>query len=220
MNEREKIQENLKAIGQALPQGVRLCAVTKYHTVEETQDVIDCGVTILGENKVQDLLKKMEVITAPVDWHFIGHLQTNKVKYLIGRVALIESVDSLKVLKKIQTESAKHDVVTPVLIQYNLTGEDQKYGFDEDQTRDWLSAMADCPNVRVRGIMGMGPHTEDDAQIRKVFHRLHTIYDKISSSTDQDNVAMQILSMGMSHDYPIAVEEGANLVRIGSKIFS
>lgn len=218
MNE-EIIKHNLEEITESLPEEATLCAITKYHDLDETREVINNGILDLGESKVQDFLKKFEEIEEPVRWHFIGHLQTNKVKYLIGKVHLIQSVDSLKVLRKINNESKKKDEVTDVLIQYNLTGEDQKYGFSEEETDNWINELENLENVRVKGIMGMGPNTEDEEAIRKVFHELKEIYDKIDSISGINNLQMNILSMGMSHDYPIAIEEGANLVRVGSKIF-
>lgn len=219
-DEAKIIHSNLEDINNELPEEITLCAITKYHDLDETKEVIKNGINNLGESKVQDLLKKIEEIDDPVNWHFIGHLQTNKVKYLVGKVTLIQSVDSLKVLKKINAESQKKGVITDILIQYNLTGEDQKYGFKTDQTQSWIETLESCPNVNVKGLMGMGPHTDNQESIRKVFKNLKEIYDKIDKDVDQDNLNMEILSMGMSGDYPIAIEEGANLVRIGSKIFS
>ena len=214
------IKNNIDQIRSELPEGVRLVAVTKYHSVEETEEVIRCGVDTIAENKVQDQLRKQEIIKTPVTWHFIGHLQQNKVRQLVGRAALIESVDSERILKKIDSESAKAGIVSDILIEYNLTGEESKTGFTEDQTQIWINDLPELKNVRVLGIMGMGPNTEDTDQIRKVFRQLSTIYDKIKHEYRYDNLEMRYLSMGMSGDYPIAVEEGANLVRIGSKIFS
>lgn len=221
MKNEEKIHNNLIEIEETVPDNTTLCAITKYHDLNETKEVIKNGVLDLGESKVQDFLKKYNEINEPVRWHFIGHLQTNKVKDLIGKVYLIQSVDSIKVLNKINNESKKRDEITNILIQYNLTGEDQKFGFSEEQTDEWINAVKDLENVKVLGIMGMGPNTEDTEAIHQVFHNLKYLYDKIDESvTDIDNIEMNILSMGMSHDYPIAIEEGSNLVRIGSKIFS
>ncbi len=218
--EPELIKENLIKIKEELPEGTTLVAVTKYHDLDETKEVIKNGIFNLGENKVQDLIKKMDEIDEPVHWHMIGHLQTNKVKYIVGRVELIESVDSVKVLRKINNESKKKNVITDVLIQYNLTGEDQKYGFSRDDTQEWIDILPELENINVKGIMGMGPNTPDQAQIKAVFHELKEIYDKIGNYNGPDNLSMEILSMGMSGDYPLAIEEGANLVRIGSKIFN
>ncbi len=219
-NEAELIQKNLNQIEDEIPEDVVLCAVTKYHDLDETKEVIKNGIKDLGENKVQDLMKKIDQINEPVHWHMIGHLQTNKVKYLIDKVYLIQSVDSLKVLRKINNESKKKDKITDVLIQYNLTGEDQKFGFLEEETKDWINEAQNLDNVNIRGIMGMGPNTDDKEQIRQVFHNLKEIYDRINENYNLSNIHMEILSMGMSGDYPIAIEEGANLIRVGSKIFN
>ena len=214
------IHDNLEQINNDLSDDIILCAVTKYHDLDETKEVIKNGVNDLGENKVQDLIKKIELIDEPVHWHMIGHLQTNKVKYLIDKVYLIQSVDSIKVLRKINNESKKKETTTDILIQYNLTGEDQKFGFSEEETEDWVKEAQNLENINIRGIMGMGPNTSDKEQIRQVFHNLKKIYDKIRDNYNLSNIHMEILSMGMSGDYPIAIEEGANLVRIGSKIFN
>lgn len=214
------IKSNIEQIKSELPETVKLVAVTKYHNLDETREVIRCGVDTIAENKVQDLLKKQEEITDPVHWHFIGHLQQNKVKQLVGQVDLIESVDSIRILKKINQESEKKGIVSNVLIEYNLTGEDSKTGFLEEETEDWIALLPELKNVNVQGIMGMGPNTPDRDAVRKVFKQLHAIYDRISNKHQAENLEMKFLSMGMSGDYPIAVEEGANLVRIGSKIFA
>jgi pyridoxal phosphate enzyme (YggS family) len=220
MEEKMSIRENIEAIKKELPDGVRLVAVTKYHTPEETVEVIRSGVDTIAENKVQDLLRKQEIIKDPVTWHFIGHLQQNKVKQLIGKVSLIQSVDSMRILKKINTESEKEGIVSDILIEYNLTGEASKTGFREDETEEWIQLLPELKNVFVHGLMGMGPNTDDTEAVHKVFRQLASIYDRINHEYKIDNLEMKILSMGMSGDYPIAVEEGANLVRIGSKIFS
>lgn len=220
MEKNDNIKINIKEINEELSDKAKLCAITKYHDLEETKEVIKSGINNLGESRVQDLLKKFDEIDEEVHWNFIGHLQTNKVKYIVDKVDLIQSVDSLKVLRKINAESKKKNIKSKILIQYNLTGEDQKFGFHESETQDWINVVKELDNVEVKGIMGMGPHTDNEEEIRKVFHNLKEIYDKIDNNVDEDNIKMELLSMGMSHDYPIALEEGANLVRIGSKIFS
>ncbi len=214
-----EIYDNIQAIRRELPEGVTLVAVTKYHDDAETQAVVDAGVLDLGENKVQDLLHKMDVIQGPVRWHLIGHLQTNKVKYLMGRVALIHSVDSVKLLEKIEQESIKHDVTTEVLLQFNLAEEATKSGF---LAKDWrlpLEVAQSLTHTKVRGLMCMGPMTKNTAEIRKIFKQLKEIYDTIEREYHCESIQMQHLSMGMTDDYPIAVEEGATMVRIGRKIF-
>jgi pyridoxal phosphate enzyme (YggS family) len=213
------ITGNIRALQKEIPDNVTLVAVTKYHDVAETQAVVDAGVHDLGENRVQDLLAKMEVITGEVRWHFIGHLQTNKVKYLIGKVVLIHSVHSVKLLQTIEKESAKQDLITDVLIQFNLAQEDSKSGFAAEDLGEVMEKAAACPHVRVRGLMAIGPMTKNSDEIRKVFKQLKRMYDTMYKEYLGGCNAIDSLSMGMTDDYPIAIEEGSTIVRIGRKIF-
>lgn len=213
------IAENINKIKGELPEDVTLVAVTKYHDLAQTQAVVDAGVNDLGESRVQDLQQKWDAIQGEVRWHFIGHLQRNKVKYLIGRVYLIQSVDSLRLLETIEKESAKQDVVTDILVQFNVAGEESKSGFGVMEYEAVFSRRADYPHVNIRGIMAMGPNTTNSGEIKKIFAQTRRLYDIINETYYNHTHSMDILSMGMSRDYPLAVEEKANLVRIGSKIF-
>lgn len=213
------IEKNIKEIQSELPDGVMLVGVTKKHSVEETQSVVDAGVYDLGENKVQEFLAKKDEITGPVRWHFIGHLQTNKVKYLIGQVFLIHSVHSLKLLHTIEKESAKQDTVTDVLLQFNLAEEDSKSGFMAGEFESVLAAAAACPHVNVQGLMAIGPMTKNPEAIHKIFKQLKRLYDTMKKEYLNGDNDIKYLSMGMTDDYPIAVEEGSSIVRIGRKIF-
>ena len=213
------IDKNIQALRKEIPEDVTLIAVTKYHDDAETQAVVDAGVHDLGENKVQDLMAKMEHITGDVRWHFIGHLQRNKVKYLIGRVVLIHSVDTLELLKTIEKESLKKGVVTEVLIQFNLAQEDSKSGFAAEDYRMVFDFVQTLTAVRVRGLMCIGPMTKKADKIRKIFKQLKELYDTIKAEYHGENIDFTTLSMGMTDDYPIAIEEGATMVRIGRKIF-
>lgn len=213
------IAKNVKQIQSELPDDVLFVAVTKKHTVNETQAVVDAGVHDLGENHVQDLIAKKDEIKGDVRWHFIGHLQTNKVKYLIGNVFLIHSISSLKLLHKVEKESAKKDTVTDILLQFNLAKEDTKSGFMAEELDDVMREAATLPHVNVRGLMCMGPMTEDSQKIAKIFKQLKEMYDKIKLNYKDGNNQIAYLSMGMTNDYPIAVQEGATVVRIGRKVF-
>ncbi len=213
------IKNNIEAIKKDIPQGVTLVGVTKYHNLEETQAVVDAGVMDLGENRVQDLMDKIDRVQGEVRWHFIGHLQTNKVKYLMGKVHLIHSVHSLKLLKTIDKESAKAGVVTDVLLQFNLAEEDTKSGFLAQEFNQVMKEAQEYKNIRVRGLMAMGPMTKNTEEIRKIFKQLKRLYDTMCKEYHGGDNAIDCLSMGMTDDYPIAIEEGSSIVRIGRKIF-
>lgn len=213
------IAKNVEEIRRTIPEGVTLVGVTKYHDVAETQAVVDAGVQDLGENRVQDLLDKIDQITGEVRWHFIGHLQTNKVKYLIGKVHLIHSIHSLKLLHTVDRESAKQGVVTDILLQFNLAEEATKSGFKVGEFEAACREAEACRNVRVRGLMAMGPMTENTEEIRKIFKQLKRMYDTMLDEYHGGENDIDSLSMGMTDDYPIAIEEGSSIVRIGRKIF-
>ncbi len=213
------IAKNIADIRKNLPDDVCLVAVTKYHDLAETQAAVDAGVCDLGENKVQDMLAKQPQITGDVRWHFIGHLQSNKVKYLIGNVFLIHSISSLKLIKTVEKESAKRDAVTDILLQFNLAEEDTKSGFSADQMDEALALCAECPHVNLSGLMCIGPMTKNPSDILKIFTQLKQMYDTIKATYLNGVNSIRFLSMGMTDDYPIAVSAGSNMVRIGRKIF-
>ncbi|HEY5557699.1 YggS family pyridoxal phosphate-dependent enzyme [Acetobacterium sp.] len=214
------IADNIRKIESELPEHVRLVAVTKYHSLEDTQAVIDAGVFDLGESRVQDFLKKYEVLGDGPRWHFIGHLQKNKVKYLIGKTFLIHSVDSLELLEVIDRESKKKGLITSILLQLNLAREDSKSGFLEEDLNSVLKVIPRYKNIKVLGIMAMGPLTQNNEEIRNVFVELKRIYDRIKEESLSSAIQMEYLSMGMTDDYRIAIEEGSNMIRIGRKIFN
>ena len=216
---REIIARNVAKVQSQLPDSVCLIAVTKKHTIAETQAVVDAGVMDLGENHVQDLIKKKLEIKGDIHWHFIGHLQTNKVKYLIGEVAMIHSVSSLKLLKKIEQESAKKNLVTNILLQFNLAEEATKSGFSANELTKATEEAARLSHINLRGLMCMGPMTENSDEIHKIFGQLKEMYDKIKITYQNGENQIDCLSMGMTNDYPIAIAEGATCVRVGRKIF-
>ncbi|MDQ1096032.1 MULTISPECIES: YggS family pyridoxal phosphate-dependent enzyme [Chryseobacterium] len=210
------IQENYHHIKNQLPEHVQLVAVSKTHPVSAISEVYDLGQRIFGENKVQELTEKHSELPQDIQWHLIGHLQTNKVKYIAGFIDTIQSVDSEKILKEINKEAAKHNRIIKVLLQVKIAEEDTKYGLTEDEARELFRQFlkGTFPNIDITGLMGMATFTDDKAQIRKEFMNLKTLFDDFS----RDKV-LETLSMGMSDDFPVAIECGANSVRVGSAIF-
>ena len=211
-----EIVEELKA------KNVLLVAVSKTKSIEAIKELYDLGQRDFGENYVQELAGKQAQLPQDIRWHFIGHLQTNKVRYVASFVELIHGVDSLKLLKEINKQGAKNNRVLQVLFQIHIAKEETKFGLDEKELEEilntYLSELRELKNVQVKGLMGMASFTENKEQVRKEFRFLKTLFDKYSQP-QTTNIQLQTLSMGMSGDYKLAVEEGSNLVRIGSLIF-
>ncbi len=201
--------------------GATLVAVSKTKPVELIMELYEMGHRDFGENRVQELTDKQEKLPGDIRWHMIGHLQTNKVKYIAPFVHLIHSVDSFKVLKEINKQAKKVDRVIPCLLQFKIAEEDTKYGFDPDSAKQMLEseAFTQYANVRIIGVMGMATFTEDEAQVRAEFKKLKRIFDHLKQHYFADQEDFKEISMGMSGDYPIAMEEGSTMVRIGSLIF-
>jgi len=214
------ISDNINRIKSEIPEQVTLVAVSKYQSLEDTQAVLDAGIYDLGESKVQDFIKKYEVLGDRPRWHFIGHLQKNKVKYIIGKTFLIHSVDSIELIDVIERESKKQGIVTNVLLQLNLAREDSKSGILIEDLDAVLEVLPRYQFVKVKGLMAMGPLIEDNDKIREIFVELKKIYDRIKEESVDDTIQMNYLSMGMTDDYTIAIEEGSNMIRVGRKIFS
>ncbi len=196
---------------------ITLIAVTKTHSPERINEAIDLGVTDIGENKVQEILDKFDKVK-PVRWHLIGHLQTNKVKYIIDKVSLIHSVDSIKLMDEIERQAKLHDTYMEILIQVNITGEETKFGISPDEIDTFLRHAADLERVKVVGLMTILSKLDTAVANRLHFDNIFNIFVDISQNR-YDNVNMKYLSMGMSGDYEIAVECGSNMVRVGSAIF-
>lgn len=197
---------------------VLLVAVTKLHTPEEMNEAIDAGITDIGENKVQEILNKYDKVK-PVRWHLIGHLQTNKVKYIIDKVSMIHSVDSLKLAKEIDKRAGQHGINMDILIQVNSAMEESKFGITTGETDQLIRDISEqCPNVTIKGMMCIAPYADDPNEIRGYFAEVKALYDKYSDS-DLDRVDFQYLSMGMTHDFEVAILEGSNLIRVGTAIF-
>ncbi|MDD4376587.1 MAG: YggS family pyridoxal phosphate-dependent enzyme [Eubacteriales bacterium] len=197
---------------------VLLVAVTKLHTPEEINEAIDGGITDIGENKVQEIMDKYDHVK-PVRWHLIGHLQTNKVKYIIDKVAMIHSVDSLKLAEEINKRAGAHNINMDILIQVNSAMEESKFGITTEETGDLIHKILECcPNVRIRGLMCIAPFEEDPENARVYFAEVKKLYDKYSE-INHERLDFKYLSMGMSNDFEVAIGEGSNLIRVGTAIF-
>ena len=197
---------------------VTLIAVSKTKPVETLQEAYDLGVRIFGENKVQELTAKYEALPKDIHWHMIGHLQTNKVKYIIDKAELIHSVDSLKLAETIEKEAAKHDLIADILVEVNVAEEESKFGMKMEEVIPFVEKVSAFPHVRVRGLMTIAPSVEDPEENRSIFADLHKLYIDIKKK-NHDNDTVSVLSMGMTNDYEVAIEEGATMVRVGTGIF-
>lgn len=198
--------------------GVTLISVSKTKPVEMIQEAYEYGKREFGENKAQELKEKYEVLPKDIKWHFIGHLQTNKVKYVVGRATLIHSVDSLHLAEAIEKESEKKNLVSDILIEVNVACEESKFGLKTDEVEKLVRDVAKLPHLRVKGLMTIAPFVENAEENRNIFRELKALSVDIAAK-NIDNISMDILSMGMTGDYEVAVEEGATLVRVGTGIF-
>lgn len=197
---------------------VTIIAVSKTKPLSDVVELQQYGVMDFGENKVQELCSKYEEIEKPVRWHLIGHLQTNKVKYIVDKVELIHSVDSLKLAKQISKEAVKKEVVVPILIQVNVAQEETKFGLKTDEVIKLVRKVAKLQNISIQGLMTIAPFVDDPEDNRVYFRQLKQLFVDIDKKKI-DNVTMKILSMGMTNDYEVAIEEGATMVRVGTGIF-
>ncbi len=215
------IGETIKEILASLPSDVSLCAVSKYHPVEALQEAYDAGQRIFGESHVQELQQKQAALPRDIQWHFIGHLQTNKVKYIAPYVSLIHAVDSPRLLNEINKQALRHGRTIPCLLQLHVAQEETKYGFTPQECLEYIRSgeYRTLPGVRIAGIMCMATNTDDEERIRRDFRQANEFF-KLCRATFPDLAGdMTIRSWGMSDDYPLAVQEGSNMVRIGSRIF-
>jgi len=215
------IAENIQEIVSQLPSGVRLVAVSKTKPAEALREAYDAGQRIFGENYVQELCSKQPVLPADIEWHLIGHLQTNKVKYIAPFVTCIQSVDSEKLLKEIDKEARKNNRVIDVLLEISIASDGSKFGFEPDETFSFLSEgqYKMFQHVRFCGVMGMGSFSDDADITRAEYRLLKKVSDRLKTSVFADCDTFCEISMGMSHDYGIAIEEGSTLVRVGTSIF-
>ncbi len=216
-----KIEDNLRKIKSELPDNVELVAVSKTMPNEYIQQAYDAGQRIFGENKVQELCKKAEELPKDIQWHYIGHLQTNKVKYIAPFVSLIHGVDSLKLLKTINKEAKKNKRIINCLLQFHIAEEETKFGLSLEEAKDLISndEFPRLKNINLAGVMGMATYTDNRQQVREEFDNLTRFFHLLKKYYFKENNTFKEISMGMSGDYPIAVEAGSTLVRIGSLIF-
>ncbi|MPL55827.1 Pyridoxal phosphate homeostasis protein [bioreactor metagenome] len=210
------IQENYHKIKAQIPENVELVAVSKFHPVEKIKEVYDCGQKVFGENKVQELLTKVNELPADIQWHLIGHLQSNKVKYIAPFIDTIQSVDSEKLLLEINKEAAKNNRIIKVLLQVKIAEEETKYGLEIAEVKEIFSNYLEhkYPNIEILGLMGMATFTDNKNQVKSEFLVLKSLFDELSTFKK-----LEILSMGMSDDFALAIECGSTSVRIGSAIF-
>jgi pyridoxal phosphate enzyme (YggS family) len=216
-----QIEESIARLKAELTEDVTLVAVSKTKPNQAIMRAYNVGHRDFGENKVQDFLFKEETLPQDIQWHFIGHLQTNKVKQIVGKVHLIHSVDSMKLLKEIEKRSNNASCITNCLLQVGIAQEETKFGLGIDELKEILSSgvLKEMKHIEVHGLMGMATNTEDESQIRKEFNTLHSLFEELKSGYFNGQESFKVLSMGMTSDYQIAVSEGSNMVRIGSLIF-
>lgn len=221
MSQKMPIPDNLLRIKSALPPHVTLVAVSKTKPVADLMEAYNAGQRIFGENKVQEMTEKWEQMPKDIEWHMIGHVQTNKVKYMAPYVSLVHGVDSLKLLAEINRQAAKHQRVISCLLQMHIAEEDTKFGLDENELDALLKSedFREMQNIKISGLMGMATFTNNEAQIRKEFRHLKVIFDRLKQQPGTQNFKPETLSMGMSGDYQIAIDCGSTMVRIGSSIF-
>lgn len=214
---RKNIQDACRSVGRD-PEEVTLIAVSKTKPVELLQEAYQAGARDFGENKVQEIMDKYPQLPSDIRWHMIGHLQRNKVKYIVGKAAMIHSVDSLRLAQTIEQEAAKHDVQVPILLEVNVAEEDSKFGLKMDEVLPLIEAIAEFPHIRVCGLMTIAPYVENAEENRMFFRQLKKLSVDIAAK-NINNVSMSVLSMGMTGDYQVAVQEGATMVRVGTGIF-
>lgn len=214
---KENIAQACRAVGRN-PEEVTLIAVSKTKPVEMLQQAYDAGARCFGENKVQEIMDKYPCLPEDIKWHMIGHLQRNKVKYIVDKAAMIHSVDSLRLAEAIEQEAKKQNVKVPVLIEVNVAGEESKFGLKPEEVLPFLETVSNFEHLQVKGLMTIAPYVENPEENRQIFRQLK----KISVDIDQkniNNINMSVLSMGMTGDYQVAVQEGATMVRVGTGIF-
>lgn len=224
----DNIKENIAAIRKEVeqicrdcgrnPQEVTLIAVSKTMEPDRINEAVACGITDLGENKVQEVMDKYDLIPKSVRWHLIGHLQSNKVKYIIDKVELIHSVDSVSLAEEINKRALKNNLIKDVLVQINVAMEETKFGISMEEAVDFVKDISRFDNIRIKGLMTIAPYSEDPEGVRPVFRQLKQKFNELAQM-NLPNTEMKHLSMGMSNDYKIAIEEGATLIRVGTAIF-
>lgn len=216
-----KVQENIKKACEKAgrnPEEVTLIAVSKTKPVEMLKEAYDAGARFFGENKVQEIQEKYDKLPEDIHWHMIGHLQRNKIKYIVDKVAMIHSVDSLRLAEAIEAEAAKHQVKVPILIEVNVAEEDSKFGLKMAEVLPLLEQISEFSHIEVKGLMTIAPYVENPEDNREIFRQLKKLSVDIAAK-NINNITMSVLSMGMTGDYEVAVQEGATMVRVGTGIF-
>ncbi len=215
------IKQNIKKIKDLLPGGVKLVVVTKTRSLEEIMEVYDTGHRIFGESKAQELLPKQEKLPKDIEWHMVGHLQSNKVKYIAPFISLIHSVDKLKLLKVINKEGRKNKRVIPCLLQMHIAEESTKFGMDMEECSQLLESESfkQMHNIEIRGLMGMATFTDNTEKVRSEFRQLRSYFDMIKERYFPGSDTFKELSMGMTNDYELGIEEGSTMIRVGTAIF-
>ena len=214
------VKKNISEISSSLPEGVKLVAVSKFHTAETISKAYDAGHRIFGESRVQELIAKQPVLPDDIEWQFIGTLQTNKVKYIAPFISMIQSVDSLKLMKEVDRQAELNNRKIRVLIEVHIAEEESKHGFSPDECKAFfISEVQQFSNIQICGLMGMATFTDDTKQVSREFAKLNNLYNEIKSMPATDKIMFTELSMGMSDDYKIAIENGSTMIRIGTAIF-
>ena len=215
------IAEQITKLRNELPEGVNLLAISKYQPIEALQEAYDAGQRMFGENHIQEMAAKAAVLPKDIAWHFTGHVQTNKIKYMASFVSLIHAVDSFRLLREINKHAAKHERVIDCLLQIHIAQEETKYGLTIEECRELLATepWRELANVRIVGLMAMGSNTDDMEQVRGEFRQMKQLFNELKETYFADDPSFCHLSEGMTDDYPIAIEEGSTIVRIGSMIF-
>lgn len=214
---KKNIEEACKKAGRN-PDEVTLIAVSKTKPVALLQEAYDAGARCFGENKVQEIVDKYPQLPSDIRWHMIGHLQRNKVKYIVDKVEMIHSVDSLRLAETIEQEASKHGVKVPILLEVNVAGEETKFGLRPDEVLPLIETVSKFPHIKIQGLMTIAPYVEDPEENREIFRQLKKLSVDIEAK-NINNVTMSVLSMGMTGDYQVAVQEGATMVRVGTGIF-
>ncbi|MBO4949373.1 MAG: YggS family pyridoxal phosphate-dependent enzyme [Peptococcaceae bacterium] len=217
-----EIRNNIALARQKSPhpdQDVTLVAVTKMHSAEEIREVLAAGQTLLGENRVQELLDKYDAVGDAATWHIIGHLQSNKVKYITEKVAMIHSLESESLANELSSRMQALGKTMDCLVQVNIADEESKFGLERDEVLPFIKRVSQLPGIHIKGLMHIAPYFEDPEDVRPIFREMYRLFEELKA-LELPGVDMEILSMGMSHDYQVAIEEGANMIRVGSSIFA
>ena len=215
------IASQIQQLRSSLPEGVSLLAISKYQPIEALQEAYDAGQRLFGENHIQEMAAKAAVLPKDIEWHFTGHVQTNKIKYMAPFVSLIHAVDSFRLLREIDKHAAKHNRVIDCLLQIHIAQEETKYGLTMEECRQLLATepWRELQHIRITGLMAMGSNTDDMHQVRSEFRQMRHLFEELKATYFADEPSFAQLSEGMTDDYPIAIEEGSTIVRIGSMIF-